>query len=295
MLIGHKSIFDKLKADARAGRLQHAQLFVGPEHVGKSKIALKLAMEMQCPNESEIVTRKLIASGADSDTLLFFDDGEVLPIENIRGIVSRSDLTHVRPYFIVVIENIGRMKVESMNALLKTLEEPPDGTVFFLTANREEDILPTIKSRCQISYFHTVGDSVLLEACADKPFARELVMFAMGRPGKLMRLIDDNEYFQAHKEMHSLIKYFLEAPSISSMFELIRLLEKSELSHEMLDILLHRIRTLALTGGRGQNSPALEHMDFTVIMDNIERTKQDLGKNVNKRLLLENLLIPFTA
>lgn len=289
MLIGHQQIFAKLKANALAGRLHHAQLFVGPEHLGKTKVAQLLAVAMQGA-EDNIVLKKQILEGVDADTLMFLDDGEVLPIVKVRQIVERCSQSHHRPFLIVIIENIGRMKLEAMNALLKTLEEPGPGTVFFLTVNREEDILPTIRSRCQVTQFHTVSDSVLREACNGNVFEDQLVMFAMGRPGKLRKLIDDSEYFERHQEMHQELNRFLEGPTTHSAFSLTRTYEGHEMRQEMLDILLHRVRTYALSG---KGPEMLAHLDFTQVMDRIESAKRDLQRNVNKKLLLENLFIPF--
>ncbi|MBU0981930.1 AAA family ATPase [Patescibacteria group bacterium] len=292
MLIGHGKIWDRLKAEAEQGRLHHAQLFVGPEHTGKTKLALKLASFMQCPDESQLVLRKHVTEGVDADTLLFLDNGEGLMIEQIRKIVERTGMTHLRPYFVVVIENIGRMKPEAMNALLKTLEEPPDGSVFFLTANNEGDILETIRSRSRVTQFGTVNDLEMLAACRVESNADELVMYAMGRPGKLMRLIADSDYLKMHREMNHVISRFLEDPDTGRAFEIVRSFEKSENLQDFLDIFLHRARTIALSRESVTN---LSHLDFTVVMEDILGVKQDARNNVNSRLLLENLLLPFTS
>ncbi len=290
MLIGHQKIFEGLKAEVESGRLHHCQLFVGPRHVGKTKAALNLAISMQGA-EGDVILKKQILEGADADTLIFLDDGETLPIKTVRAeIIERTSQTHRRPYLIVVIENIGRMKIEAMNALLKTLEEPHEGVVFFLTANKEEDIIPTIRSRARVTDFHTVSDKLLRGECAGNVYEEQLVMFAMGRPGKLKRLLEDSEYFEAHQEMYQAVNRFLEDPNEHGVFAMVRKYEKSELLQELLDILLHRVRTFALAG---QSPVVLEHLDFTRVMDTIEVVKQDLDRNVNKKLLLENLLLPF--
>ena len=260
--------------------------------MGKTKLAIKLAMEMQCPDETQLVTRKMIAEGTSPDTLLFLDEGSVFPIESVRRIVERTGLTHLSPYLIFVIENIGRMKLEALNALLKTLEEPPEGVYFFLTAHNEEAVIPTIRSRVHTVRFNTVSDPELKAACEGETFAEEMVMFAMGRPGKLIRLKENPDYFKAHQDIHINVTRFLEDPSTGNVFELVRQYEKSEWLPELLDLLLHRVRTFALSRKR---STLLSHLDFTEVLDEIEQTKRDLKNNVNKKLLLENLLLPFTS
>lgn len=289
MLIGHEKIFEGLMKELADGRLHHAQLFVGPKHVGKTKTALALTINMQEVTDNPIL-KKQVLDGADADTLIFLDNGEVLPISTIREVIARIAQTHVRPFLVVVIENIGRMKIESMNALLKTLEEPPPGVVFFLTANREEDVIPTIRSRCHVTNFHTVSDKVLRQFCSGNVYEEQLLTFAMGRPGKLRRLLDDNEYFKAHQEISERVNRFLDTPSISAVFSLVREYEKSELISELLDILLVRVRTFALSG---KKPASLVHLDLARTLEQIEEAKEDLDGNVNARLVLENLFLSF--
>lgn len=289
MLIGHGKIFENLKSLGRAGRLHHAQLFVGPQHVGKTKVARLLSVFLQGAQDN-IILKKQILEGMHSDTLLFLDDGENLPIETVRQIVERGGQTHASPYLIFVIENLGRMRPEAMNALLRYLEEPYENTIFFLTANEEDDVLPTIRSRCHVTNFQTVSEELLKEVCGENVYVEQLLLFAMGRPGKLRRLLDDSEYFQAHQTLLEDILRFLENPSTPSAFELTRKYEGHDLLPEMLDILLQRARTLAMSS---KVPPVLNHMDFTRVVDSIESCKQDLKNNVNRKLSLENLLLPF--
>ncbi len=290
MLIGHSQQWKELLEKGRKGELHHAELFIGPEHVGKTKLAMLLAMELQCPDDTLLVTRKHILEGADPDTLLFLDDGEILPIEKVRELLIRTSLSHQKPYLVVVLENLGRLKTETANALLKTLEEPAPGVLFFLTAHREEDVLPTIRSRCHVTRFQTVSDQEILKACQGHPSQEELAMFAVGRPGKLMQLINDHDYFSTHQSMHRDLTHFLDNPSLGEAMSLVRSYEKNPLLPELLDILLHRVRTWALL--QKQDAP-VAHVSAADMMEKIEIGKDDLKQNVNARLVLENLLLPF--
>ncbi|MFA4814915.1 MAG: AAA family ATPase [Candidatus Gracilibacteria bacterium] len=272
-MIGHQAILGNLKALGAAGKLHHAQLFIGPEHVGKTKLALLLSVFLQGAEE-QVILKKQILEGTNPDTVLFLDTGEGLSIEQVRGIVERASQSHSYPYLIFILENIGRMKVEAANALLKVLEEPGADVLFFLTANNEDDVLPTVKSRCHNTYFQTVPESELKEMIAGHVFEEQLLFFAMGRPGKLRRLMEVPEYLTAHQTMLQDILKFLENPQTSSVFDLVRKYESSEFRSEMLDILLQRTRTWDL-------------------MERIEESKQLLKQNVNAKLVLENLLLTF--
>lgn len=290
MIVGHQKNIDKLVAEAQNLSLHHCQIFLGPANIGKSKIALMLATKMQCENDNDIILKKLIAEGADADTIILKDDGEIIPIEKIREIVFRSTLSHTKPYLIFIIENIGRLKIESMNALLKTLEEPKKDCYFFMTVNREEDIIDTIKSRSQIRRFYSVPETELLKMCHDNPYNDELIFFAMGKPGKLVRLMSDNDYFVKQKEMYLDLSKFIDSPTLSSACELSRKYEKDRCLNDFMDILLSKSRSSLLSKNKILSTV---HLDFTKTIYEIENAKDDIMKNVNPRLCLENILIPF--
>lgn len=289
MLVGHQLIVEKFKKDAASGTLHHAHLFVGPAHVGKTKTALTLAVTLQGV-EDKVFEKKHLLEGMDSDTLLFLDAGEGLGIEDVRGIVERCNQGHQKPYLIVIIENLGRLKAEASNALLKTLEEPHAGALFLLTANQEDDVLPTIRSRTQVHAFQTLPDDEMKPLLEGHPLSERLLFFAMGRPGKLLRLLQDSAYLEAHETVLRDITEFMERPQTAKVFSLTRKYESSELLSEFLDVLLRRCRVQLLSREPHQ---ALAHLDFSRVLERIEDAKLALRNNVNAKLLLENLLLPF--
>lgn len=273
MYLGHAQLFSELRSRSAQGTLQHAQLFLGPAHVGKTKMALRLSVFLQGAEE-HVILKKQIMEGAHADTILHLDQGEGLSIETVRGILNRASQSHTSPYLIFIIENLGRLKPEACNALLKTLEEPGENVLFFLTANKESDVLPTIRSRCSLSLFSTIPESELQLMTKGHVFEKELLFFAMGKPGKLRRLLDDPAYFEAHQGLLQDVLRFVENPKISSVFDLVRKYEANEHLDEMLDILLRRAQTWEL-------------------MDRVEQSKRLLNENVNSKLVLENLLLTF--
>ncbi len=289
MLIGHQELFQGLLKEAQEGRLHHAQIFIGPEHVGKTRTALELAIAMQGGNENPVL-RQHILNGIHPDTLLYLDNGEFLSVEVVRDLVTRVQQSHQAPYLIVVLENLHRLRLEAANTLLKTLEEPPAGTVFFLTAPNEDAVLPTLRSRARCTFFRTVDNELLKRACDGHVATDLLVNFAMGRPGKLRRLIDDPAYFKAHQEMQEALGLFFEHPSIVGALQMARTYEQSDYFKEWLDMLLHRARTFALSEKRPE---LLKGVDLTRLLEATEEAHGQLKNNVNKKLLIENLLLPL--
>lgn len=291
MLFGHHDIFDALTREAQTGTLGHAYIFLGPESVGKTKTALELADYLQNPKKDPVV-RQHILTGTDSDTLIFLDDGKVLPIKTIREIIERLHQSHERPYLVVILENLGRLKTESVNALLKSLEEPPDGVIFFLTAHRLEDVLPTLASRARTVRFHDVGDTELKEMTDGHPLSEDLLRFSMGKPGKLYKLMHDENYLKAHLEMKQILSEFLEAPTVAAALKIARDWEKHPELPELLDMLIQDTRRLAKSE---QLAESLSSNELATILDQMITARYHLDHNVNKRLLLDNLLLAYTS
>ena len=144
--------------------------------------------------------------------------------------------------------------------------------------------MPTLRSRCHVTAFQTVSDDLLRDVCGDNVYIDQLLFFAMGRPGKLRRLLDDKEYFEAHQEIFQDLAVFLEHPTTAGVFELGRKYEIHPLLEEMLDIFLRRVHSLARS-----------HVLSMSRVEHIETCKQDLKGNVNRKLLLDNLLLPFVS
>ncbi len=280
MIIGHQKILARLKKEALSGRMGHAQLFIGPQHVGKTRVAMEIAILLQNAADKKLI-RQEIFSGVSADTIFLTDEGQNISIKDIRTLKERASQSHASPYLVMVIENVARMKIEAMNALLKTLEEPCENTIFFLTANQEDHVLPTIRSRCRVTHFNCVSDETILKALKSTD-PKSMLMYAMGRPGKLIRLQKDMFYFELHCRLHEIIESFLEKPCVSDAFALSRKYEKDEYLEEFLDILLHRTRTLILSGRAS-----------TDLAEKIEESREDLRGNVNRKLVLENLLLSF--
>ena len=289
MLVGHQTVKERILKSEKTGRLSHAQLFLGPKHIGKTRLALELACVLQGAAEHGPL-RKHVFEGTHPDTLLYLDEGERFPIKAVRDLQERVAQSHSSPYLVVVLENLSRLRLEASNALLKSLEEPRDGVLFFLTAHSESDVLPTIRSRCQVHYLQGVPDQEMEPLYDGHALKAMLQRFAPQKPGKLKRLMADRDYLDAHIEMFSKMELFLNQPSIHAAFELTRTLEKHPYLEEMLDILLLITRTFVL---EDDTPTRLKHLDLVDALERIEQGKQDLSANVNKKLVLDHILLPF--
>ena len=136
-------------------RLAHAYLFVGPRGTGKTSTARVFAKALNCTggpkvdfDPDEDVCRE-IAEGTSLD-VLEIDGASNRGIDNIRDLRDNVQFTPTYgQYRIIYIDEVHMLTKESFNALLKTLEEPPEHVMFIFATTEPHKILPTILSRCQ--------------------------------------------------------------------------------------------------------------------------------------------------
>ena len=140
------------------GRLHHALLLTGPRGAGKRDLALAVASALNCdaaPGEGCGVCAvcERITNGIHPDVITLAREGaaQIIPIETVRQqVVAAVGLPpHEARERVFVIDEATALQPAAANALLKTLEEPPARTLFVLCTTAPEQLLPTIRSRCQ--------------------------------------------------------------------------------------------------------------------------------------------------
>lgn len=140
------------------GRVAHAYLFCGPAGCGKHTTGLALAAALNCteaPGEGcgRCASCEKIAAGIHPDVQVLERQGatQIIPIETIRKqVIPQLGLPpHEGAARVFLIEEAAALPSASANALLKTLEEPPPRTHFVLCTTSPDQLLPTIRSRCQ--------------------------------------------------------------------------------------------------------------------------------------------------
>jgi DNA polymerase-3 subunit delta' len=148
----------QLRRAIAAERVPHAYLFSGPNGAPMTETALALACALNCEvargegcGECETCAKILGGFHADVVTLQREGAANIVPIESVRAqVIARIALPpHEAAVRVFIVEEATAMAPPAANALLKTLEEPPARTLFVLCTTAPEQLLPTIRSRCQ--------------------------------------------------------------------------------------------------------------------------------------------------
>ncbi|MDJ0598820.1 MAG: DNA polymerase III subunit gamma/tau [Crocosphaera sp.] len=156
-LVGQEAIATTLSNAIASQRIAPAYLFTGPRGTGKTSSARILAKSLNClavevPTASpcgQCEVCRAIARGSALD-VIEIDAASNTGVDNIREIIERSQFAPVQcRYKVYVIDECHMLSVAAFNALLKTLEEPPERVIFVLATTDPQRVLPTIISRCQ--------------------------------------------------------------------------------------------------------------------------------------------------
>ncbi|WCT75004.1 AAA family ATPase [Sphingomonas naphthae] len=211
-LVGHEAAVAAFLDALSSDRLHHAWLLAGPQGVGKARFAEAAALRLLAdaagppvrgdtlavPEEHRIA--RLMAAGSHPDYRRLArlekdktgDLARSITVDQVRGLPAMFATTpSLSPRRVIVIDAIDDMERGGANALLKNLEEPPQGTIFLLVSHAPGRLLPTIRSRCRLLRFQPLDDgqtaTVLTRELGDAAEAQALTRIAAGAPGAAMR------------------------------------------------------------------------------------------------------------
>ena len=192
------------------GRLHHAWLLCGPEGIGKATFAYRAARRLlgAAPDPDfgllgsrpdSPVSRQMIAH-AHPDLMVLERIGEdgkirkVIPVDDARRLPEFfSKAPGSAPWRVAIVDSVDDMNPNAANALLKTLEEPPEKGILFLVSHAPGGLLPTIRSRCRRLMFRpwaadAVADFVRARADLTEEAALRLARMSRGSPGRALEL-----------------------------------------------------------------------------------------------------------
>lgn len=324
-ILGHDWAVETMAEHIRRKAVRHAYLFTGPQGVGRRTLALRFAQALNCKNTKVIGqpcldcrTCRLIENQQHPDMMIVQaeDVGIRLKIDQIREIQRiLSLLPYETDYRMAVFLRFDEASHQAMNALLKTLEEPPAHVILLLTALNEEMLLPTIRSRCEILRLRpmlidqlSAGMQNLWHASPEK--ANVLAHISGGRPGYAHHLLNDPEVWKKRKTALETLYTLLAASRVVRFTYVEKHFNDKEGIRDLLQNWLSVWRdVLIIAAGAKMPVQNIDHFqkiqelarDFGMqqaknMVFTLDRTMSLLDKNVNRRLTLEVMMLdlPFT-
>ena len=318
-IIGQEQLKEHLQNAISMNKVSHAYIINGERSSGKEFIAKVFATALQCEEGGvepcgECHSCKQAGSGNQPDIIFVsHDKPNTIGVEDIRAQIN-NDIA-IKPYSSprkVYIMNEGeKMTVQAQNALLKTLEEPPEYAVILILTANVDSLLPTILSRCVVLNMKPVADNkvkkYLMEDLAVPDYKANIcVAFARGNIGKAKMLATSEEFEKVKEEAVTLVKYINDM-EISEIVKAIKKISEYKFDvTDYLDILSVWYRDVLLfKATKDANSLIFKdeiqyirkvadrstYEGIETIVKALQQAKRRLDANVNFDLTMELLLL----
>ena len=219
-IIGQEQIKEHLQNAITAGKVSHAYIINGEKSSGKEFIAKVFAMALQCEKKEEEPCqechscKQALSDNHPDIVRVTHEKPNTISVDDIRAQVNND--VAIKPYSgsykIYIINEAEKMTPQAQNAILKTLEEPPEYAVILLLTTNVNSLLPTILSRCVVLNMKPVRDELvkkyLMEQLQVPDYKAEVcVAFARGNIGKAKALASSEDFENVKAEALSLLKY----------------------------------------------------------------------------------------
>ena len=318
-IIGQEQIKEHLRGAISAGKVSHAYIINGERSSGKEFIARVFAMALQC-ERGEVEPcgechscRQALGNNQPDIVYVSHEKPNTIGVEDIRTQIN-GDIDvkpYSSPYKIYIMNEGEKMTVQAQNALLKTLEEPPEYAVILILTTQVEALLPTILSRCVVLNMKPVSDTLvkkyLMEELAVPDYKANIcVAFARGNIGKAKLLASSEEFEKVKDEAITLVKYINDM-EINEIVKAIKKISEYKFDvNDYLDILSVWYRDVLLfKATKDVNSLIFKeeiqqimrvsdrstYEGIETIVHALQQAKRRLEANVNFDLTMELLLL----
>ena len=318
-IVGQEKVVDHMQQAVRSGKVSHSYILYGETGAGKKMLAYTFAAALQCEKKTgepcmECDSCKKAAGKNHPDIItLTHNKDQVITVDEVREqlVNDISIKPYSSPYKIYIVPDAELMNEQAQNAVLKTIEEPPEYAVILLLTNNIDILLPTIRSRCVRLDLKLVDDGIiknyLMERMHIPDYQAELdASLAQGSVGRARRAASSEVFAEISRNaMHILTCVEeMEAHEVADVVK--EIAGNRQVIQDYLEIFQFWFRDILmfkatrevdklvfkneLNSIREQASER-SYENLEKILDALERTKVRLQANVNVELTLELLFL----
>ncbi|MCI7626947.1 MAG: DNA polymerase III subunit delta' [Blautia glucerasea] len=318
-VIGHEEIIRHLQNAIKTGKISHSYIFAGEPGSGKRLLAGIYAMTLQCEAGGENACgkcescKKAIGKNHPDIIMVKHEKPNTISIDEIREqVVNDVDIKpYSSPHKIYIIPDAEIMTPQAQNALLKTIEEPPEYAVIMLLTSNIDGLLPTIRSRCVRLDLKVVDDGLvkkyLMEHLHIPDYQAEIdASFAHGSIGKAKEAATSQEFADITQKALKILKY-ADSMEVYELTEAIKNLSSEKQNiNDYLDIFQFWFRDVLMFKATREidnlvfkqeinyireQASQRSYENLEKILEALDKTKVRLRANVNTELALELLFL----
>ena len=318
-VVGHKDIINYIRSAVENDQVSHAYILNGERGAGKKLLANLFAATLLCEKGgpdpcNNCHSCRQAESGNHPDIIrVTHEKPNSISVDDIRGQVNNTIMIkpYQGPYKVYIVDHADMMTPQAQNALLKTIEEPPQYAVIMLLVENAEILLPTINSRCVMLRLRYIKDVLikkyLMENLKVPDYKADLcTAFAQGNMGHAIMLANSEHFNEIREEAVQMLRNIHEM-ELSEIIETVNRITvyKVEIS-DYLDIIMVWYRDVLLYKAtrdietvvfkdqinyikeQAKNS---SYEGIQLILSSFERAKSRLKANVNFELTMELLFL----
>ena len=323
-IIGQDQIKEHMQNAISSGKISHAYVINGEQFSGKEFIAKIFAMALQCEKRGKDEGAELPCQTCHSCKQALSDNQpdiikvthekpNTISVDDVRAQIS-GDVgikPYASPYKIYIMNEAEKMTTQAQNALLKTLEEPPEYVLILLLTTNVNALLPTILSRCVVLNMKPVSDHLvrkyLMEELQLTDYKAEVcVAFARGNLGKARQLAFSEGFEDMKNEALSVLKYIQDMEVSELVSAANRIKEYKMDRSDLIDIMMVWYRDVLLFKATNdmnhlvfreegstlrQAAKRSSYEGIETVLEALEKAKKRLDANVNPELVMELLFL----
>lgn len=296
-VLGHEDIIKHLQNAAWNETVSHSYIFAGEKGSGKKLLAKIFAMTLQCEKHEKepclqcSSCKKAMNKNHPDIIYITHEKPNSIGIEDIREqlVADVAIKPYTGPYKIYIVDEAEKMTVQAQNALLKTIEEPPEYAVIILLAGNTGALLPTISSRCVTLNFKPVRDDVIKQYLMDELHvpdyqAEVSVAFAQGNVGKAKQIATAEDFSDMMDAAFRILKKGKEI-EVYEMVDYIKALsEQKHTIYEYLDLFLVWFRDVLMFKATHEMDGLVFRQEYRFIKERADRSSYEGLETIIKAL-----------